>query len=172
MLTWYRDAALCLTLLSDITEAEYKSQFVDSVWFNRGWTLQELLAPRLMLFLTSKWEIVGHKGELPAPLKASNLEIGPNLHDYIAHRTSIPSEVLEDYERSLQISVHVKRRWMSERDTTPGEDKIYALSGILDVSMFINYGEGFGKAEIRLLNELRASQDVRTEMQSLSSARG
>ncbi|KAI0708152.1 heterokaryon incompatibility protein-domain-containing protein [Cerioporus squamosus] len=35
-----------------------------SVWFTRGWTLQELIAPRFFLFLSRSWEVLGTKADL------------------------------------------------------------------------------------------------------------
>ena len=50
MFKWYQAAAICYAYLSDVEPVitggthSYPS-FKDSVWFTRGWTLQELLSP-------------------------------------------------------------------------------------------------------------------------------
>ena len=38
-------------------------QLGDSEWFQRGWTLQELIAPRFLLFLSQSWAPIGTKAE-------------------------------------------------------------------------------------------------------------
>jgi hypothetical protein len=48
MYCWYRDSAVCYAYLVDIQEV---TDLATSRWFSRGWTLQELVAPRrLILF--------------------------------------------------------------------------------------------------------------------------
>ncbi|KAK4141481.1 ankyrin repeat-containing domain protein [Dichotomopilus funicola] len=45
MYQWYRDAVVCFAYLSDVPAVD----FARSLWFTRGWTLQELLAPSTIL---------------------------------------------------------------------------------------------------------------------------
>ena len=61
MFRWYRDAVKCYVYLSDVstrnddnnqTEQTWKSDFRNSKWFTRGWTLQELIAPKLVDFFS------------------------------------------------------------------------------------------------------------------------
>ncbi|KAJ0284865.1 hypothetical protein CBS470a_006608 [Colletotrichum nupharicola] len=62
MFAWYRDAEICYAYLSDVSEAEdcdeaaskdaLLSRVSQSQWFTRGWTLQELLAPRQVLLFS------------------------------------------------------------------------------------------------------------------------
>jgi len=47
MYRWYKKAAICYAYLSDVDSAD---DLKDSLWFTRGWTLQELL----VIFLTSR----------------------------------------------------------------------------------------------------------------------
>ncbi|KAJ5590177.1 hypothetical protein N7450_004149 [Penicillium hetheringtonii] len=42
MYKWYEQAGICFAYLADVPQKEMK----DSRWFTRGWTLQELIAPR------------------------------------------------------------------------------------------------------------------------------
>lgn len=49
MFAWYRRASLCIAYLSDATQAWgslRRGSPRESVWFTRGWTLQELIAPK------------------------------------------------------------------------------------------------------------------------------
>lgn len=52
MYCWYRDAKFCIAYLSNVEPAAiselsaHNSNFRRSRWFTRGWTLQELVAPK------------------------------------------------------------------------------------------------------------------------------
>lgn len=43
MYLWYRDSTVCYAYLGDAFET--------SKWFERGWTLQELIAPQMLCFM-------------------------------------------------------------------------------------------------------------------------
>ena len=68
MFRWYRNSARCYVYLSDIsslpldTNPECKPQ--KSRWFNRGWTLQELLGPRCVEFFSKEHKRLGNKTSL------------------------------------------------------------------------------------------------------------
>lgn len=49
MYAWYQNADICYAYLSDVRDSE---EYGESAWFERGWTLQELLAPADVLFST------------------------------------------------------------------------------------------------------------------------
>ncbi|KAK4108985.1 HET-domain-containing protein [Canariomyces notabilis] len=51
MYQWYKEAELCIAFMADVedTKVAPQSGFGKSRWFTRGWTLQELLAPKLVL---------------------------------------------------------------------------------------------------------------------------
>jgi hypothetical protein len=48
MFNWYRNLAVCYPYVEDVEPDE--SNFADARWFTRGWALQELIAPRKVLF--------------------------------------------------------------------------------------------------------------------------
>jgi len=60
MFRWYQNAEMCYVYLSDVSSRtsdrnakfsrRWKREFRKSKWFTRGWTLQELLAPRDVIF--------------------------------------------------------------------------------------------------------------------------
>lgn len=53
MFRWYEEAHLCIAFLSDwnaATDTPASTAFRSSRWFTRGWTLQELIAPREVIF--------------------------------------------------------------------------------------------------------------------------
>src|SRR3954447_12685662 len=61
MFRWYHHAAKCFVFLSDVSvglnEETWEPDLRKSRWFTRGWTLQELLAPRSVDFFSreGKW---------------------------------------------------------------------------------------------------------------------
>ena len=61
MFEWYRNAEICIAYLADIEATD--DEFTRSEWFERGWTLQELLAPRFVFFVTKSWQSIGCKGD-------------------------------------------------------------------------------------------------------------
>ncbi|KAK7428449.1 hypothetical protein QQZ08_005068 [Neonectria magnoliae] len=122
--------------------AAVSNDFDASRWFTRGWTLQELLAPRTVEFFDGDWNHLGNKGDL-----ASGLLL----------RTGIDEKALLDGDFSLA-SVAQRMSWASERQTTRPEDMAYCLLGIFDISMTMLYGEG-EKAFIRLQEEILKEYD-------------
>ncbi|KAK2778626.1 het domain-containing protein [Colletotrichum kahawae] len=73
MFSWYERATVCIVYMADVEwedELIHKihtnqySSFGSSRWFTRGWTLQELLAPRKVFFFTKEWTEIGTKSEL------------------------------------------------------------------------------------------------------------
>ncbi|TFK88150.1 HET-domain-containing protein [Polyporus arcularius HHB13444] len=142
MYEWYSQATICYAFLEDVDDSEDprgpNSRFRRSKWFKRGWTLQELIAPAEVLFLSREWQILGTKD---------------SLSDVIEEITGIDRDILT-HGRSLD-SVSVARRmsWAARRETTREEDEAYALMGIFGVHMPTIYGEG-RKAFVRLQREI------------------
>jgi hypothetical protein len=68
MYRWYQDAEVCYVCLSDVPSgldpAAPQSLFSKSRWFDRGWTLQELIAPSSVIFFGSDWQEIGTKSSL------------------------------------------------------------------------------------------------------------
>lgn len=87
MFDWYHDAELCLAYLIDVNTNNKLTTFERSEWFKRGWTLQELLAPRMVVFLTKEWDVIGHKGH-SAHGDHPHLT-GPGIEQAIARITGI-----------------------------------------------------------------------------------
>jgi hypothetical protein len=158
MFRWYRDAEVCLAYLEDVTRTNDAANFVGSIWFKRGWTLQELLAPSVVIFLSKEWEVIGHKGSSGHGRSGISMQTGPPLEDRIAAITKIPETILRDYEESRDLSSDEKLKWIVERETTRGEDLSYCLLGILDVSMNIRYGDGKERTRARLLEKVSKSR--------------
>ncbi|RYN80660.1 hypothetical protein AA0119_g13495 [Alternaria tenuissima] len=108
--------------------------FKQSRWFKRGWTLQELLAPRSVEFFSREGERLGDKVSLQYPI----------------HKvTDIPIEALSGSDLS-EFDVAERFSWAANRQTTEEEDGAYCLFGIFGVHLPLIYGEGKDNALERL----------------------
>jgi hypothetical protein len=145
MFCWYQKSARCYVYLSDVSirerkasdtsaECTWESAFRASKWFTRGWTLQELLAPRSVEFFSWERNRLGNKG---------------TLEQQIYEITGIPATALRQHSLS-QFEVDERFSWAKSRQTTRREDKAYSLFGIFNVQMPLLYGEGEVKAFQRL----------------------
>ena len=91
----------------------YESAFRGSKWFTRGWTLQELLAPRSVEFFTKDGMRLGDK---------ESFEL--QIHEI----TSIAVSALQGSPLS-QFSVDERISWAAKRETTIEEDRAYYFTG-------------------------------------------
>ncbi|KAG0698778.1 heterokaryon incompatibility protein-domain-containing protein, partial [Suillus ampliporus] len=57
MFVWYRQSALTIVYLSDVPPSSQPGALANSVWNTRGWTVQEFLAPRVILFYQADWTL-------------------------------------------------------------------------------------------------------------------
>ncbi len=142
MFLWYTQAHLCLVYLDDVEASDDPrapgSMFRRSRWFTRGWTLQELIAPRFVLFVSRDWRPLGTK---------------TSLVDVIEEVTGIDRAILLLQQSLHSISVARRMSWAAHRTTTRIEDEAYSLLGIFDIHMPTLYGEG-RHAFIRLQEEI------------------
>ena len=133
------------------TKTEHREiKFHESRWFTRGWTLQELIAPKEINFFCREWKFYGTKSDLQ--LELANIT---GIEQYIlAYRDTTDREKL-----LARISVAQKFSWASRRNTTRVEDEAYCLLGVLGINMPLLYGEG--KRAFRRLQEeiIRTSAD-------------
>ena len=63
MYRWYKGAEACFAYLDDFPTDGVKI-FTQSRWFDRGWTLQELVAPKNVVFYDKHWKKIGSKMDL------------------------------------------------------------------------------------------------------------
>lgn len=141
MYFWYAKANVCYAYLNDVF---YKEEFSNSVWFTRGWTLQELIAPSNMKFFNRDWQYLGTKLDFINQLSAC---------------TGIPTGILSGKDDLESLSVAQRMSWAAKRVTTRIEDQAYCLMGIFSINMPLLYGER-ENAFIRLQEEiLRLSDD-------------
>lgn len=119
-------------------ERMWKPEFHKSKWFKRGWTLQELIAPKSVEFFSQEGDWLGNK---------------ETLEQHIHEITTIPVSAL----RGEPLSAYTEKerlRWAEGRETKYQEDQAYCLPGIFGNSMKLNYGEG-DLALTRLITKLR-----------------
>jgi hypothetical protein len=152
MYRWYQDAQVCYVYLADLdgcprlTDADilrsgstadhryWGALFKESKWFRRGWTLQELIAPKKIRFYDKSWNLIGTLHDLAATVSEIT-----NIHLSMLRHDNTP----EDFSIAQRMS------WAAGRETTRAEDRAYSLLGILDLTVSIRYGEG-SHAFIRL----------------------
>lgn len=148
MYRWYADSEVCYAYLEDIStisqdgRGDSEEDFKRSRWHTRGWTLQELLAPRNVIFYSSNWTPLGTKTEL-----ASILSVVSGIDEHVL----IEPDWLASY------TIAQRMCWAAHRNTTQPEDQAYCLFDIMGVNMPLLYGEG-EKAFARLQGEIIRSQ--------------
>jgi hypothetical protein len=142
MFRYYHESAICYVYLADAHSLGV--DFETSRWWLRGWTLQELIAPTSVEFLSASWDSLGFK---------------EGLATSISHITGIdePYLLLEESFRSASIAKRMS--WAAKRQTTREEDMAYCLMGLFDVNMSMLYGEGEKKAFLRLQEEILRSHE-------------
>ena len=150
MYQYYSLAGVCYAYLADVSDhsgpAGRLRAFRGSLWHKRGWTLQELLAPRLVVFMTREWTVLGTKFELSSILQDI---------------TGIPDVVLRHETQLADLSVATRMSFAAGRSTTRPEDRAYSLMGLFDVNIPTLYGEGGERAFRRLQEEImRHSRDT------------
>jgi hypothetical protein len=157
MWTWYADSRRCYVYLADVTStATASEELKNSRWFTRGWTLQELIAPRDSVFFTRDWNPVGQLiFEISAPFLRPQFSYA-NITEQVSTITGIPAKILTGEKSVYQACVAQRMFWASRRETTRPEDRAYSLMGIFNISMPILYGEGLYKAFQRLQGEIIA----------------
>ncbi|KAK7966462.1 HET domain-containing protein [Apiospora aurea] len=165
MFAWYRDSRVCYVILTDVQvptatslrghksyaegwftrQQKTKRQnmdvwesFQNSRWWTRGWTLQELLAPKDLVFFARDWSPLGNKA---------------NLSEWILKFTTIHRRALHDASSIPTFSIAQRMSWASDRRTTVPEDMAYCLLGIFDINMPMLYGQGH-KAFLKLQEEI------------------
>jgi hypothetical protein len=57
MFVWYRHSALTIVYLSDVLPSSKFHALAMSIWNSRGWTVQEFLAPKVVLFYQKDWTL-------------------------------------------------------------------------------------------------------------------
>ncbi|KAI0743053.1 hypothetical protein C8Q80DRAFT_1055589, partial [Daedaleopsis nitida] len=130
MHVWYTDADVCYASFEDVPDDDPDapgSAFCRSRWLTREWTLQELIAPMDVVFLSQNW----------APLCSQCA--APGL---IRDVTGVDIDVLVSVVQLPSVPAAKRLSWASRRETTRVEDEAYSLMGIFGVNITVMYGEG------------------------------
>ncbi|KAM5543043.1 hypothetical protein V8D89_003427 [Ganoderma adspersum] len=131
MFRWYSLADVCFAYLADVpSDCDLHAQgsaFRKARWHTRGWTLQELIAPSLVVFVSQDWKTIRTKTELAALLEAI---------------TGVWADVLTGRVHYSSLCVAQRMGWASGRSTKRVEDEAYCLMGLFDIHMPTIYGEG------------------------------
>jgi Heterokaryon incompatibility protein (HET)/NACHT domain len=160
MFQWYANAEWCYVFLPDVSACKrdntgstriWESAFRKSRWFTRGWTLQELLAPRRVEFYSRERVRLGDKD---------------TLEQVIHEITGIPGAALRRSSLA-DFSPEERMRWSSRRETKRTEDRAYCLLGIFNVSMPPVYGEG-DRAFDRLKDAI--ARDYRRQLEGIGQS--
>jgi len=149
MYKWYQNSSVCYAYLSDVpTSGSPRGLNLDlfsrSRWFTRGWTLQELIAPKTVNFFAWDWSLLGTRQTLARELEVITriswevLVDGRDMSSAALARTCIAQRML----------------WASGRQTTRDEDMAYCPMGLFQVHMPVIYGEGLSSAFKRLQLEI------------------
>lgn len=148
MYTWYTEAAICHAYLADVSSSDppelRRDKFYNNRWFTRGWTLQELLAPKQLIFYSTDQISLGNKRSLAEPLSGI---------------TGIDAAILRGERRLETASVAKRMSWAAQRKTSRPEDQAYSLMGLFNVNMPMLHGEGGEKAFLRLQEEIMKLSD-------------
>jgi hypothetical protein len=114
MFAWYRSATLCIAYLSDVNlnwgddnpssgRPRYRNPR-SSNWFCRGWTLQELIAPKDVWFYKRNWTFLGSRSKLA---------------DDIQEITGVQKEILQRNGLKHLHTLSVAARMSCKRWSTP-----------------------------------------------------
>ncbi|KAJ5915158.1 hypothetical protein N7454_011270 [Penicillium verhagenii] len=155
MMRWYELSEVCYAYLADVPPLSdldlERSLFSKSRWFDRGWTLQELIAPEKLFFLAQDW---------------TTLFSRETVSSLVSRKTRIALSFLKERQQAMtslrsslsSVSIATRMSWASERKTSRQEDRAYSLLGIFGINMPLLYGEGTG-AFIRLQEEIVKHSD-------------
>ncbi|KAF4544070.1 uncharacterized protein LTHEOB_6736 [Lasiodiplodia theobromae] len=141
MYSYYASASVCYAYLEDVESGEdpnaQDSSFRKSLWFTRGWTLQELIAPPTVVFFAKDWVEIGTKA---------------SLADTVESITGIERKFFLGTP-PFSASISKRMSWAARRETSRTEDRAYCIMGLFNVFMPIMYGER-ENAFLRLQQEI------------------
>ncbi|KAL8670239.1 MAG: hypothetical protein Q9168_005214 [Polycauliona sp. 1 TL-2023] len=160
MYKWYQRSDICYVYLNDFHSTpnsswdkplafswnkDFSQKFCASLWFTRGWTLQELLAPEALVFFDANWQEIGTRQD---------------LCKYVSAATRIPRRFLAGRSIPDEVRISTTMSFAAHRTTSREEDIAYCLLGLFGVNMPLLYGEGAFNAFQRLQIEIiRKSSD-------------
>ncbi|KIK44140.1 hypothetical protein CY34DRAFT_803057 [Suillus luteus UH-Slu-Lm8-n1] len=148
MFVWYHYSALTIVYLSDVLPSSKSGALANSSWNTRGWTVQEFLAPKIVLFYQADWTLYLNDC-------SRNHKQSVSIMRELEESTGINAQALADFRPGTR-DAREKLQWTSNRETTLEEDIAYSLFGIFGVHLTVIYGERRQNALGRLLQEIIA----------------
>jgi hypothetical protein len=148
MFVWYRHSGLTMVYLVDVLPSSKSGALAKSVWNKRGWTVQEFLAPKVVLFYQNDWTL--YLGD-----RSPNHKESGAIMQELADATGIDARALVSFHPEMK-GAREKLQWASAHVTTLPEDMAYSLFGIFDIHLPVLYGEREQNALGRLLQEIVA----------------
>jgi hypothetical protein len=151
MFNWYKGSHVCYAYLADVDVhgmlqyrgndpmGQWNVALQKSRWFKRGWTLQELIAPRDVEFLDANWTHFASK---------------ENMSAVISDITRICRDALAMGFEPSRYCAATRMSWAALRATAREEDQAYCLLGLFNINMPLLYGEGGSRAFRRLVEEI------------------
>jgi hypothetical protein len=152
MYTWYEQAAETLVYLADVLSSSELGALTMSRWMFRAWTLQELLASKIVRFYDREWKL--YLNDTHANHKES-----PAIKEELARAMGVSPETITNF-RPEDLGVREKLRLASSRDATVEEDIAYSLIGIFSSDITPRYGLGKQALGQLLENIIARSGDV------------
>ena len=134
MYTWYAEAAATLVHLADVLSESELGDLTKSRWMTRAWTLQELLASKVIRFYSHEWK--PYLNDMRTNHKES-----PSVRQELAHHMGISTEAIVSFVPE-NLGVREKLRLASNRKATVEEDIAYSLIGIFSSDVVPRYGLG------------------------------
>jgi len=149
MFVWYRRSALTIVYLSDVPPSSKSGALAKSVWNTRGWTVQEFLAPNIVLFYQNDWTLYLDD-------RSPNHKDSGAIMKELGDATGIDARDLVAFDPGMT-GARTRLQWVSMRITKFPEDIAYSLFGIFRVNNLpVIYGETRQSALGRLLQEVVA----------------
>ncbi|KAF8555608.1 hypothetical protein OG21DRAFT_1483747 [Imleria badia] len=136
MYSWYEKAAETLVYLADVlSSAEFGDlALTKSRWMTRAWTLQELLASKVVRFYTRDWKLYLNDTHV-------NHKESPSIKHELAKAMGVAPETITSFQ-PVDLGVREKLRLASTRNATVEEDIAYSLIGIFSSDIVPRYGLG------------------------------
>jgi hypothetical protein len=148
MFVWYRRSALTIVYLCDVPPSSQPGALARSAWNGRGWTFQEFVAPKVVLFYQNDWSLYLND-------RSPNHKESPAIMKELEGATGIDAQALVSFRPGMSDARQRLQR-ASSRTTTLQEDIAYSLFGIFGVHLPVIYGERKQNALGRLLQEIVA----------------
>ncbi|KAF8554473.1 hypothetical protein OG21DRAFT_1508912 [Imleria badia] len=136
MYMWYAEAAETLVYLADVLSSAKLGDLAltKSRWMTRAWTLQELLASKVIRFYNREWRLYLNDTH-------PNHKESPAIKQELAKAIGVVPETITSFQPE-DLGVREKLRLASTRNAMVEEDIAYSLIGIFSSNIVPRYGLG------------------------------